>query len=102
MEVIINGVHYEEKTVRVPHCLNENQWRALVTAEGPLYRHGDLGITDTAGREECDIAADIWSYVELAMDAMMDMDDMNRTAKIAARVARVFGVMAFGPEWLLR
>lgn len=103
MEVIINGVHYVEKKVPVPHCLNERQWEALAKAEEPLYRHGDLGITDTADRRECDIAADIWSYVELAMDVMFENEgDGQRMAKIANRVARVFGVMAFGPDWLIR
>lgn len=101
--VLIDGIRFVEYRPAA-HCLNERQWQALIDAERPLYTHGDLGITDTSPREDCDIAADIWAYCEIPMDTMYGGDIPEETIlrRIAERVARVFAVMAFGPEFLIR
>lgn len=110
--VIINGEQWLPRSQVVKH-LTPAQWEALEKAERPLYagNSGAHAYTGVMGREDDDgFIATLWEICEDQMDAVGDLSTEGghslstavRMQRVAARVARVQAVIAFGPDFLLR
>lgn len=105
----VNGVLYVKNAV--PKPLPGLEWHALEQAENRLYgaNHGCNGWTHVMQNDGSQLLNGIWENVYMNMDGAGAFDDSqgrrypNATinAMVAGRVARVFALMAFGPEILL-
>jgi hypothetical protein len=89
--------------------LNPFEWACLIRAERPLYADtiGAHAYTDVVHRHDSFVAAMVWEYCETSMSCSDELEGCHPGSnmygmRIAQRVARAIGMMAFGAEWLLR
>lgn len=110
-EVWMNGRKYiPASSLRQPIALSEEQWEALEKAESWLYKgeEGCHAYTDVMEREQDGgFASDVWQQCYIGVDGITDPDLRGDREKFllqmtARRVARVFAVMSFGEEFLLK
>jgi hypothetical protein len=104
------GPHFDDMVESVPsETLSVDEWDALAEAESRLYRDdpGCHGYTDVNVRtENHPVLWRVWKHIEDNLSGTHESWDTlpnhQHRRLVAARVARTFAMMAFGPEFLLR
>jgi hypothetical protein len=95
------------ENLRKQEILTVEEWNALHNAEQKLYKdeYGAVSYTDVSIREESQMVRLIWDRCEAHMDGDLEGTKPHAeiwNARIARRVARVLGIIAFGTEFVLR